>query len=963
MEIINPATEALIAALPEDTRETVAAKYQVLKAAQPGWSGRGLTERIALVRRFQELLGQEKETLGTILTSEVGKPLSQSYNEIGGAVTRIEWMLRNAGKYLDDEWMTHSEGLGEKISYEPLGVVCNISAWNYPYLVGVNVFIPALIAGNAVLYKPSEYATLTGLEIAKLLTEAGIPADVFQVAVGGKETGELLLDMDFDGYFFTGSYQTGKYIYERVSHKMVPCQLELGGKDPLYVAGDITDIPAVAAGTADGAFYNNGQSCCAVERIYVHEDVYDAYVEAFVKEVTSWKMGPPTAEGVYIGALTRKAQMTVLDRQIKEALDKGATLLCGGHRKEGKGYYYEPTVLANVRHDMQVMREESFGPVIGIMKVKDDVEAVGLMQDTPYGLTAAVYSAERERAERILRQVNAGTGYWNCCDRVSAALPWSGRKHSGIGATLSHQGLRAFTRPKAWHLKGLVLPLLLVVSCCLGQATLTARVSDTSGSVQISRFIYGQFAEDLGRCIYDGFWVNDSIQVPRKGRIRLDVVSALRRIRIPDLRWPGGCFADQYHWSDGIGPTASRPTRVNTTWGMVTDDNSFGTNEFLDLCQLIGCEPYIAGNVGTGSPREMENWLEYLNYNGQSTLSLQRAKDGHLDPYKVAFWGVGNESWGCGGNMTPEFYADQFKRYAEFCKDYPGAPLKKIASGPNADDYHWTEVCMQQIPSWDMYGLSLHYYTLAGPWSHKGSATQFGEDEYFAALQKCLFMDTLIARNAAIMDKYDPEKKVSLCVDEWGIWTDPEPGTNPAFLYQQNSLRDALIAATTLNIFNNHAERVRMANLAQTVNVLQSLILTKGSRMLLTPTYHVFDLYKVHQDARRIPVTLVSPSYTFRGQSIAAVNASASSDKDGVVHVSLVNLNPSQTITVAVALPGMPTRTLSGLLLTSHQVSDINTFEQPDKIHPVPFTQVTRTTGGGLTVALPPASVVVLELK
>lgn len=454
MNIINPATEEVISILQEDDKAALNKKYELLKAGQLQWSKKNLTERLAVIHRFYDLLGAEQEALAAILTSEVGKPLQQSRNEINGAKTRIQWMMNNAEKYLSDEWVTDTEELKEKISYDELGVVCNISAWNYPYLVGVNVFIPALIAGNTVMYKPSEYATLTGLEIEKLLKKAGLPDAAFQIAVGGKLVGEELLDMDFDGYFFTGSYKTGKYIYEKVALKMVPCQLELGGKDPLYVADDVSDVVAVAGGTADGAFYNNGQSCCAVERIYVHENVYEAYVAAFLKEVQSWKKGLPTEEGVYIGALTRKEQLEVLEGQVADALAKGASLLTGGKRGAGKGYNFEPTVLSNVTNDMKVMQEESFGPIIGIMKVKDDNEAIAMMQDTTYGLTAAVYSRGSDRAERILSQIDSGSGYWNCCDRVSAGLPWSGRKHSGIGSTLSHQGLRAFTKPKGWHLRG-----------------------------------------------------------------------------------------------------------------------------------------------------------------------------------------------------------------------------------------------------------------------------------------------------------------------------------------------------------------------------------------------------------------------------------------------------------------------------------------------------------------------------
>ncbi|MDR6783752.1 acyl-CoA reductase-like NAD-dependent aldehyde dehydrogenase [Pedobacter africanus] len=453
MNIVNPATEEIITTVKEDDSKSLSHKRNLLKMGQKNWAAKTLQERKAVIAKFYELLEAEKEQLAAVLTSEVGKPLQQSRNEINGARNRISWMLDHVEQYLADEQVTDADGLKEQISYEPLGVICNISAWNYPYLVGVNVFIPALLAGNAVMYKPSEYATLTGQEIDRLLKQAGLPEDVFKMATGGKETGEHLLDMNFDGYFFTGSYKTGKHIYERVAPKMVPCQLELGGKDPLYVADDVKDITAVAAATADGAFYNNGQSCCAVERIYVHEKVYDDYIAAFVNEVKSWKMGPPTQDGVYIGALTRKEQLDVLERQVKDAQQNGALLLAGGKRIEGQGYYFEPTVLTNVTNHMKVMQEESFGPIIGIMKVNDDAEATYLMQDTAYGLTASVYSASMDRAKQILKQIDSGTGYWNCCDRVSAGLPWSGRRHSGVGSTLSHQGLRAFTKPKAWHLK------------------------------------------------------------------------------------------------------------------------------------------------------------------------------------------------------------------------------------------------------------------------------------------------------------------------------------------------------------------------------------------------------------------------------------------------------------------------------------------------------------------------------
>lgn len=453
MQIINPATEEVLNEVKDDTRESLENKFRLLQMAQPAWQRVRLEDRVAILKEFSTLLEQNIDSLAAVLTSEVGKPLQQSRNEINGARARIKWLTDSAVKYLSDEVMTSEGGLEEKISYEPLGMICNISAWNYPWLVGVNVFVPALLAGNAVMYKPSEHATLTGLEIEKILKKAGIPGDVFQVATGGRPTGEALLEMPFNGYFFTGSYKTGKYIYEKVAAKMVPCQCELGGKDPLYVADDVSDVTAVAAATADGAFYNNGQSCCAVERIYVHEKIYDRYVEAFKNEVASWKKGMPDEPGVYFGPLTRKDQIPVLEAQVRDALDQGASVLLGGKRSAQKGYFFEPTILTNVDHKMQVMREESFGPVIGIMKVKSDDEAVELMKDTEYGLTASVYSNDQSRAEKILEKVDTGTGYWNCCDRVSAAVPWSGRKHSGIGATLSHMGLRAFVKPKAYHLR------------------------------------------------------------------------------------------------------------------------------------------------------------------------------------------------------------------------------------------------------------------------------------------------------------------------------------------------------------------------------------------------------------------------------------------------------------------------------------------------------------------------------
>jgi len=453
MNIFNPATEEIITIIQEDDKAFLALKFERLQKSAKQWSAVPVQTRAEILEKFVSLLKENMEELAAILTSEMGKPLQQSRNEINGAGGKAMWLAQHATQYLSEEIMSVSDQMTEKIVHEPLGIICNISAWNYPYNVGVNIFVPALLAGNAVMYKPSEFATLTGLQIGKYLMEAGVPEDVFQVAIGEGDVGRALLDMPFDGYYFTGSYQTGQKIYEHVSKKMVPCILELGGKDPVYVADDVVDVAGAAAGIADGAFYNNGQSCCSVERIYVQSAIYDAFVEAFVAEVRSWKMGSPTEDGVYITVLSRRAQLDVLESQVADALAKGAQVLVGGKRVDRKGNYFEPTVLVNVTNEMAVMRDESFGPIIGIMRVENDTEAVALMNDTDYGLTAGVYSAGQQRAEAILAQINAGSGYWNCCDRVSAALPWSGRGHSGFGSTLSQVGLRNFTKPKAYHLR------------------------------------------------------------------------------------------------------------------------------------------------------------------------------------------------------------------------------------------------------------------------------------------------------------------------------------------------------------------------------------------------------------------------------------------------------------------------------------------------------------------------------
>ncbi|GAB2805624.1 alpha-N-arabinofuranosidase [Ferruginibacter profundus] len=496
-----------------------------------------------------------------------------------------------------------------------------------------------------------------------------------------------------------------------------------------------------------------------------------------------------------------------------------------------------------------------------------------------------------------------------------------------------------------------------------GAQTTSVVIDATNSSNTISRHIYGHFSEHLGRCIYDGFWVGDSVNVPKKDRIRLDVVEALKKIKVPNLRWPGGCFADEYHWRDGIGPRAARPYMVNTNWGGVSEDNSFGTHEFLDLCSLIGCEPYIAGNVGSGTVEEMAKWVEYLNSDAKSTMTDLRKQNGRSEPWRVKFWGVGNESWGCGGNMTADFYADQYKRYAVYARDYAKAPLMKIASGANSGDYNWTESLMKNVGPGRMWGITLHYYTIpSGNWGKKGSATAFDEKEYFNTMKNCLVMEELVTRHSTIMDKYDPAKKTALVVDEWGIWTDVEPGTNPGFLYQQNSLRDALIAGTTLNIFNNHSDRVRMANLAQTINVLQSIILTKGDKILLTPTYYIFDMFKVHMDAKKLNINFKSPDYVNENNKIPALNISASQDSTGAVHITLVNLDPNKKMNLQAALVGLNWKTVQGQILTSAKLTDINTFENPDKIKNVNFTGA-KKSGDQLIVELPAQSIVMLELK
>jgi acyl-CoA reductase-like NAD-dependent aldehyde dehydrogenase len=454
MNVVNPATGKVIDEIGEDTPRTIAAKFEAARAAQAGWAAVPLEERIGRVRRFRDRLVGGKEDLARMLTAEVGKPIRQSWAELDAMPDRIDFFLENVGRVMEDETVhaDRAKGLEERVAYEPLGVVANISAWNYPYFVGSNVFVPALLTGNAVLYKPSELASLTGLMILDLMVRSGVPTDVFTAVIGAGPVAAELLTHPLDAVFFTGSHATGRKVAEAAGRGLMRMQLELGGKDPVYVCDDV-DLAHAAPSVAVGAFYNTGQSCCAVERVYVHERIHDAFVDAFLKDVRAFVVGDPTDETTFIGPVTRPAQLAVLEAQVEDARSKGARLVLGGRRREGPGSYFEPTVLVDVDHRMELMREESFGPVIGIQKVRDDDEALALMNDTRYGLTAGVYSKDRERASRILSAVRSGSVYWNCCDRVSPRLPWSGRGHSGIGATLGLDGIRAFLQPKAWHLR------------------------------------------------------------------------------------------------------------------------------------------------------------------------------------------------------------------------------------------------------------------------------------------------------------------------------------------------------------------------------------------------------------------------------------------------------------------------------------------------------------------------------
>ncbi len=484
-------------------------------------------------------------------------------------------------------------------------------------------------------------------------------------------------------------------------------------------------------------------------------------------------------------------------------------------------------------------------------------------------------------------------------------------------------------------------------------------VNTQSKKSRINRNIYGHFSEHLGRCIYEGLYVGEGAAIPNVNGMRSDVVNALRHIQIPVLRWPGGCFADEYHWKDGVGPRESRKRMINTHWGGVVEDNSFGTHEFLELCRQLDCEPYINGNVGSGTVREMSEWVEYMTFDGVSPMAELRSKNGRPEPWRVKYFGVGNENWGCGGNMRPAYYADEYRRYQTYVRNYGTNSVYKIACGANSFDYDWTDTVME-IAGRYMDAITLHYYTLPrDSWQAKGSATDFSVDEYYNTLKKALRMDELVAKHLQIMDRRDPERRVGLIVDEWGTWYDVEPGTNPGFLYQQNTMRDAIVAAATLNIFNRHSDRVVMANIAQTVNVLQAVILTDGEKMLLTPTYHVFDLYKGHHDAELVDSWAETEKIGDAG--IPNLSVSASVNSSGVLTLTLANLSADTAYPIDCRIEGMEARKASGRVLAG-DIRAKNTFDAPNGvgIEPLDGISVSRDS---VSFTIPACAVVELRVE
>ena len=523
--------------------------------------------------------------------------------------------------------------------------------------------------------------------------------------------------------------------------------------------------------------------------------------------------------------------------------------------------------------------------------------------------------------------------------------------------------------------------LLLAITIGFSMPALAQEATVTllpAGTQKIAKEIYGQFAEHLGTCIYGGLWVGPESSIANTDGYRNDVLQALKDLQVPVLRWPGGCFADEYHWKDGIGPRSERPSMKNNNWGGTIEDNSFGTHEFLNLCELLGCEPYISGNVGSGTVEELAKWVEYMTSEDGTPMANLRKANGRDKPWKVKYLGVGNESWGCGGNMRPEYYGDLFRRYSVYCRNYDGNKLYKIASGASDYDYNWTKVLMENVGNL-MDAVSLHYYTCSGWTGSKGSATKFDNDQYYWTLGKCLEIEDVIKKHCAIMDDKDPRKHIGLLVDEWGTWWDEEPGTISGHLYQQNALRDALVAALSLNVFHKYTDRVRMANIAQVVNVLQSMILTdtKGpGHMVLTPTYHVFEMYKPFQEAIYIPLDLQCQKMRVRHEmnkdmdetkddgyrTLPLISASAARTTSGSTVLSLANVSIDKACTVNVNLGDLQAKDVSGRILTSKNVADYNDFEHTDRVKPAPFKDA-KLKKGQLTIKLPAKSIVVIELK
>lgn len=510
-------------------------------------------------------------------------------------------------------------------------------------------------------------------------------------------------------------------------------------------------------------------------------------------------------------------------------------------------------------------------------------------------------------------------------------------------------------------MKRLIIVLAAAAVSLSGFAQVKVAVNENAKDQPvIPKEIYGQFAEHLGRCIYDGIWVGEDSDIPNINGYRKDLFEALMELQIPVLRWPGGCFADEYHWRDGIGPRENRPQMINSNWGGTVEDNSFGTHEFLNLCEMLGTEPYISGNVGSGTVEELAKWVEYMTAKS-GTLAEERAANGRKEPWRIKYLGVGNESWGCGGNMTPEFYSDMYRRYATYCRDYDGNRLYKIASGASDYDYRWTKVLMDKIRG-HVNGISLHYYTVMD-WNAKGSAVDFTDDLYYDVIAKAVEVDQVLKNHEGIMDIYDPERKVALLLDEWGTWFDVEPGTIPGHLYQQNTMRDAIVAALSFNIFHNHTERLKMANIAQIVNVLQAMILTKGKEMVLTPTYHVFRMYKDFQDATYVPVlyepsNVASPS----GRLYPEVSASACR-KDGEVVLSLVNTSLTEPKTFEVSFDSLKPSSVSGELLSSKKINDYNDFgAKKNTVKPAALKGI-KVNGNTVTVTVPAAGIAVVKAK